>query len=603
MEERQRSARKRVRRAEPAANVDAAGVSDGFAPARDADGDHSSNSRGKTQQTIRLVSFSELKDHPEYGWLADNEAIQTGYRVGLSCRQAARSCCSLHTETVNVWSHACGAFVFLLLLAHLALVGVNVLSGGQVEVPVGGSDTCLAGGISNGTCNANWAIASGAPSTLPQPSRITAFLARCNADLASAGDALSALSETAAGSGDSSPVTGALEKFACSVAALGQSAEEIASQYAATLVETAASAAPDLSQSELVKSLNGFVADVKSAGQSAARLLEDAQSGVANASATSLDAASTLYVDVRDKLQRFVDASASSLDQAAVQPMLAKLEPFLRSAHDSAAALGTAAHHAMAAGVASLAGEEAVQALGIDDGRAPAPAEAAEDAFFAAPEHRAEAQRQGYVPHAHPVPQWPIGIFIMSAIACMTASAVFHLFHVVNKSVFETLARLDYSFISLLICGSSLPLFYYGFWCHPGWMRTYSALSVLTNGACMVMGLSDKFRTTEWRLVRMSAFLASGLFGAIPFSHMLLASEEQNVEAVYGLALMGLLYVSGALMYGFRVPERFFPGRLDIFGTSHQLFHINVFLACVVHYYSTVSHYRWRVDRSVCALD
>ena len=36
-------------------------------------------------------------------------------------------------------------------------------------------------------------------------------------------------------------------------------------------------------------------------------------------------------------------------------------------------------------------------------------------------------------------------------------------------------------------------------------------------------------------------------------------------EAALGwLILMGLLYITGALLYALRIPERFFPGKLDI---------------------------------------
>lgn len=33
-----------------------------------------------------------------------------------------------------------------------------------------------------------------------------------------------------------------------------------------------------------------------------------------------------------------------------------------------------------------------------------------------------------------------------------------------------------------------------------------------------------------------------------------------------------------------RVPEKWYPGRFDLIGASHQLFHIAVVLAVVAHY-------------------
>ena len=36
------------------------------------------------------------------------------------------------------------------------------------------------------------------------------------------------------------------------------------------------------------------------------------------------------------------------------------------------------------------------------------------------------------------------------------------------------------------------------------------------------------------------------------------------------------MYVTGALAYGFRVPEKYYPGKFDILGSSHQILHMGV---------------------------
>lgn len=58
-----------------------------------------------------------------------------------------------------------------------------------------------------------------------------------------------------------------------------------------------------------------------------------------------------------------------------------------------------------------------------------------------------------------------------------------------------------------------------------------------------------------------------GLSGVVPAVHYLIA--EGWIRAVYQasfgwLCLMGILYITGALFYALRVPERFFPGKCDI---------------------------------------
>jgi len=234
------------------------------------------------------------------------------------------------------------------------------------------------------------------------------------------------------------------------------------------------------------------------------------------------------------------------------------------------------------------------------DGRETTAAEAAEDAYYAQPEHAAESAARAYQPHARHVPQWPLAVFYIAAVICMGSSAAFHLLHVVNKSLFQLLARVDYSAIAILIFGEGFPTFFYAFHCMPFYQVLYPAISAVACTACLALGLSPRFQTSEWRLFRVAAFVVTALTGVAPMTHMWLASNTQHAEGMYGIAAMGAIYLSGALMYGFRVPERWFPGQFDLFFASHQIFHWCVYGACIVHWLTAVAHYHWRVAHSVC---
>lgn len=48
--------------------------------------------------------------------------------------------------------------------------------------------------------------------------------------------------------------------------------------------------------------------------------------------------------------------------------------------------------------------------------------------------------------------------------------------------------------------------------------------------------------------------------------------------------LMGVLYGLGAVIYVTRIPERWMPGKFDIAGHSHQLFHVLVVAGAYTHY-------------------
>jgi adiponectin receptor len=62
-------------------------------------------------------------------------------------------------------------------------------------------------------------------------------------------------------------------------------------------------------------------------------------------------------------------------------------------------------------------------------------------------------------------------------------------------------------------------------------------------------------------------FVAFGLSGLIPAVHYILKDGSDvafNRGALGWLILMAVLYISGAVLYAVRIPERFFPGKCDI---------------------------------------
>lgn len=55
------------------------------------------------------------------------------------------------------------------------------------------------------------------------------------------------------------------------------------------------------------------------------------------------------------------------------------------------------------------------------------------------------------------VSRWPLFIHMLSAVICLGLSTVFHLFFVYSPEACSWLAKLDYTGITILIFGSSVP--------------------------------------------------------------------------------------------------------------------------------------------------
>ena len=81
-------------------------------------------------------------------------------------------------------------------------------------------------------------------------------------------------------------------------------------------------------------------------------------------------------------------------------------------------------------------------------------------------------------------------------------------------------------------------------------------------------------------------FSALGLWGAIPICHQLFVNGHVwHVRTALTLdLLMGATYLIGATIYALRIPERWYPGRFDVWLHSHQIFHIAVVLGAYIHY-------------------
>jgi hypothetical protein len=64
--------------------------------------------------------IGSIKQAPHY--LLDNEYIHSGYRIGFNTwRQTLGSLFMLHNESVNVWSHLIGVFIFLIFIVYTAI--------------------------------------------------------------------------------------------------------------------------------------------------------------------------------------------------------------------------------------------------------------------------------------------------------------------------------------------------------------------------------------------------------------------------------------------------------------------------------------------------
>lgn len=202
-----------------------------------------------------------------------------------------------------------------------------------------------------------------------------------------------------------------------------------------------------------------------------------------------------------------------------------------------------------------------------------------------------------------PMPRWPVYVYFAGACVCLLTSCVCHLLGCCARHIAQVVWRFDYVGIAVLIVASFYPAVYYAFLCEPFWRNFYLATTTLAGAGVVAVSLPDKFQATEYRSLRACVFSALGLWGVVPVAHQL--ARYWHVWAIrhaFKLDLaMGALYLCGAAVYASRIPERWYPGRLDLLGHSHQLWHVAVVAAALVHYRAILVLLQWRDASGGCA--
>ncbi|KAL2102459.1 hypothetical protein ACEWY4_001627 [Coilia grayii] len=200
-----------------------------------------------------------------------------------------------------------------------------------------------------------------------------------------------------------------------------------------------------------------------------------------------------------------------------------------------------------------------------------------------------------------------IGMFFLGAILCLSFSWLFHTVYCHSEGVSRVFSKLDYSGIAFLIMGSFVPWLYYSFYCSPQPCFIYLIVVCVLGVAAITVSQCDFFAKPQYRGVRAGVFVGLGLSGVVPTLHFVIVEgllRAATMGQMGWLLLMASLYITGAALYALRIPERFFPGKCDIWFHSHQLFHILVVAGACVHFHgvSNLQEFRYTAGAG-CAED
>lgn len=124
-------------------------------------------------------------------------------------------------------------------------------------------------------------------------------------------------------------------------------------------------------------------------------------------------------------------------------------------------------------------------------------------------------------------------------------------------------------------------------------ITTLAALTTLTS-------THPSFRNPSLRPFRALMFVLMGLSAIFPMLRGLSLYGYQHMRNAAGLNFVvaqGAMYILGAGIYAARVPEKWYPQRFDIWGSSHQIFHVLVVMAAVTHLYGLFGAFAFEQER------
>ncbi|THV55812.1 hypothetical protein BGAL_0003g00540 [Botrytis galanthina] len=154
--------------------------------------------------------------------------------------------------------------------------------------------------------------------------------------------------------------------------------------------------------------------------------------------------------------------------------------------------------------------------------------------------------------------------------------------------------ELDYLGIVALMWGSTVATIYHGFICDVKLQRIYWSMITLLSLALTLFTLLPPFRTPFFRPYRTLMYAALGLSAVIFIVHSIIiygiSLQYKRLSLGWIVGMAGLNFV-GALAYSLRIPEKYFPGRFDIYGNSHQILHCMVVLAALAHFAGLVQSF------------
>lgn len=186
---------------------------------------------------------------------------------------------------------------------------------------------------------------------------------------------------------------------------------------------------------------------------------------------------------------------------------------------------------------------------------------------------------------------------------CMLLSAVYHIFSCRSAKDYDTFLTYDLFGIALVLLAIYMSGTYYAFWCHENLRNFYTFTVAAIFITAMVIQIPQLNISEKTKL---GVFLAWSVYGFIPLVHwtfMMGGLENPLVKLlVPRVIIMYLISGIAFLIYTTKVPERWFTGKVDFCGHSHNWWHLFI-LGALYHWHNTgIVYAEFRLNNNCSSL-
>lgn len=205
--------------------------------------------------------------------------------------------------------------------------------------------------------------------------------------------------------------------------------------------------------------------------------------------------------------------------------------------------------------------------------------------------------------HASFSDKFIVGLLLVCFQACMILSSMYHTFSCRSERAFTCFLSFDLFGIALSLLAIYMSGIYYAFWCDKEWQMFYLITVFLIFAFAMVLQIPKLKIDANTKMI---VFLIWAVYGVVPTFHWTytMGGMENPVVQILLPRVFGMYTISGLafLIYISKFPERFWSGRVDFIGSSHQWWHLFVVLALYYWHNTGIKYVEFRMNHG-CATD